>query len=51
MWVEPSGVLVLLLSKTDAFDDFSRLLKIGRVRVKTTPARKTESPSRCGPAA
>ncbi len=35
VWVEPSGDLVLLLSKTDAFDDFSRLLKIGRVRIKT----------------
>jgi hypothetical protein len=38
VWVEPSGDLVLLLSKTDAFDDFSRLLKIGRVRIKTSPA-------------
>jgi alpha-L-fucosidase 2 len=38
VWVEPSGDLVLLLSKTDAFDDFSRLLKVGRVRLKTTPA-------------
>jgi hypothetical protein len=38
VWVEPSGDLLLLLSKTDAFDDFSRLLKIGRIRIQTTPA-------------
>lgn len=37
-WVEPTGDLVLLLSKTDAFDDFSRLLKLGRIRIKTTPS-------------
>ncbi len=38
VWVEENGDLVLLLSKTDAYDDFARLLKIGRVRIKTTPA-------------
>jgi hypothetical protein len=38
VWVEPSGDLVLLLSKTDAFDSFGRLLKIGRVRIQTEPA-------------
>lgn len=38
VWVEPNGDLVLLLAKTDAYDDFARLLKIGRVRIKTDPA-------------
>jgi hypothetical protein len=38
VWVEPSGDLVLLISKTDSFDEFNRLLKIGRIRVRTTPA-------------
>jgi hypothetical protein len=38
VWVEPSGDIVLLLSKTDAYDDFSRLLKLGRIRITTTPA-------------
>jgi len=38
VWVEPSGDLLLLLSKTDAFDEFNRLLKIGRVRIKTDPS-------------
>lgn len=37
VWVEPSGDLVLLVSKTDSFDEFNRLLKIGRIRVRTTP--------------
>lgn len=37
VWVEPSGDLVLLLSKTDAYDEFARLLKIGRVRIQTDP--------------
>lgn len=37
-WVEPSGDLVLLLSKADAYDEFNRLLKLGRLRIKTTPA-------------
>lgn len=37
VWVEPSGDLVLLLSKTDAYDDFGRLLKLGRIRIKLDP--------------
>jgi len=46
VWVEPSGgsagaSLVLLLSKTDAFDEFNRLLKLGRIRIKTTPPLAT----------
>ena len=38
VWVEPSGDLVLLIGKGDSFDEFNRLLKIGRVRLRTTPA-------------
>ena len=38
VWVEPSGDLVLLVGKTGSFDEFNRLLKIGRIRVRTTPA-------------
>jgi hypothetical protein len=38
VWVEPSGDLVLLVGKSDCFDEFNRLLKLGRIRVKTTPA-------------
>ena len=34
VWVEPSGDLVLLLSKTDSWDEVSRLLKLGRLRIK-----------------
>jgi hypothetical protein len=37
VWVEPTGDLVLFLAKTDAFDEFNRLLKLGRIRVRTTP--------------
>ena len=38
VWVEPTGDIVLLLSKTDAYDEFNRLLKLGRIRIKTTPS-------------
>ncbi|MCY2930629.1 MAG: DUF5703 domain-containing protein [Planctomycetota bacterium] len=37
-WVEPGGDLVFLIGKTDSWDEFGRLLKIGRVRVKLSPA-------------
>jgi alpha-L-fucosidase 2 len=37
VWVEPSGDLVLLLSKTDAWDEVSRLCKLGRIRIRTQP--------------
>lgn len=36
--VETTGDLVLHLGKSDAFDEFNRLLKLGRIRIKTTPA-------------
>lgn len=38
-WVEPSGDLVMLLSKTDAWSENCRLLKLGRVRIKLSPLR------------
>jgi HEAT repeat protein len=37
-WIEPSGDLVFYIGKTDAWDDNSRLLKIGKVRVALEPA-------------
>ncbi len=36
-WVEPSGDLVFYIGKTDSWDDYGRLLKIGRVRVSLNP--------------
>lgn len=33
-WVEPNGDLLLLLSKTDAWSENHRLLKLGRVRIR-----------------
>jgi len=37
VWVEPSGDLVFLISRTDSWDENERLCKLGRVRVKFTP--------------
>ena len=37
LWVEAGGDLLLLLSKTDAWDAHGRLLKLGRVRIALTP--------------
>ena len=37
LWVEPSGDLVFYLSKTDAWSENCRPLKLGRVRVKLLP--------------
>ena len=42
LWVEPSGDLVFLVSKTDAWSENYRLLKLGRVRVKLDPAPALE---------
>ena len=36
-WAEENGDLLFYISKTDAYDDNHRLLKLGRVRVKLTP--------------
>lgn len=37
VWVEPSGDIILLIGKTDAFDENSILQKLGRIRIKTYP--------------
>jgi alpha-L-fucosidase 2 len=37
MWIEKEGDLLFYISKTDAYDDNNRLLKIGLVRVKIAP--------------
>jgi alpha-L-fucosidase 2 len=37
VWVEPGGDLLLLISKTDAWSENCRLLKLGRVRVSLSP--------------
>jgi hypothetical protein len=38
VWVEPTGDLVVLLSKSDALDANARLLKLGQLRIRLTPA-------------
>jgi len=38
LWVEPDGAVVFYLSKTDAWSENGRLLKLGRVRVTCDPA-------------
>ncbi|AOW10294.1 DUF5703 domain-containing protein [Flavobacterium gilvum] len=45
VWVENNGDLILLLGKSDSFDEFNRLLKIGRIRIKTNPSVFTEGQS------
>ena len=37
VWVEKSGDLLFYIGKTDAWDEHSRLLKLGRVRVRLSP--------------
>ncbi|MEI6786930.1 MAG: DUF5703 domain-containing protein [bacterium] len=37
VWVEEEGDLLFYLSKTDAWDENARLLKLGRVRVSLSP--------------
>jgi len=36
-WAEADGDLQFFISKTDAWDDYSRLVKIGKVRVRLSP--------------
>lgn len=38
VWVEPNGDLHILIGKTDSYDEFNRLLKVGGLRVRATPA-------------
>ena len=37
-WVEENGDLLFFISKTDAWSDCGRLLKLGQVRVRLTPS-------------
>ncbi|MEY4774109.1 MAG: hypothetical protein RIT40_1144, partial [Planctomycetota bacterium] len=37
VWLDEAGDLVLLLSRTDSWSETARLLKVGRVRLRTTP--------------
>jgi alpha-L-fucosidase 2 len=41
VWTEDNGDLLLYIGKTDAFDESGRLLKLGRLRVKFSPALAT----------
>ncbi len=41
VWVEPNGDLLLYISKVDAFDSAHLLKKLGRVRLRFTPALDT----------
>lgn len=43
VWVESNGDLVFYLGKSDAWDEISNLLKIGRVRVSFTPVLPTKN--------
>jgi len=38
VWVEENGDLLLLISKTDSWDDNSRIVKLGRVRISLSPS-------------
>jgi len=37
LWVEPNGDLLFYVSRTDAWDEHARLVKLGRVRVRLSP--------------
>ncbi len=37
LWVEEGGDLLFLISRSDAFSEIARLLKVGRLRVSLTP--------------
>jgi len=38
VWVEENGDLLFYISKTDAWDEHARLVKLGKVRVSMTPS-------------
>ncbi len=38
VWTEPNGDIVLYLAKNDAWDHLGRLIKLGRIRLRLTPA-------------
>lgn len=41
LWVEPNGDIVFYLSKTDAWSENNRLLKLGRVRITLEPSLRS----------
>ena len=44
-WVEPNGDLLCYVSKTDAWGDNARLLKVGKIRIRLDPAPETSDGS------
>lgn len=40
-WIEPDGSLLFYIARSDAWDEYGRLLKLGKVRVKLDPVPKT----------
>jgi hypothetical protein len=38
VWVDSSGLLQLYISKTDAYSEIGRLLKIGKISISTSPS-------------
>ena len=38
VWTEPNGDIVLLLAKADAWTETGKLVKLGRIRIQTTPS-------------
>jgi len=45
VWIEPEGGLLFYVARTDAWSECSRLLKLGRTRVRLTPNPFTEGQS------
>ena len=43
VWMEPNGDLLFYISRTDAWDDNARLVKVGKVRVTLSPNPLTEN--------
>jgi len=46
-WLEPSGDVCLLLAKSDAWGEYARLLKVGRLRLTFRPNPLLREPVRC----
>lgn len=44
-WVEENGDLLFYIGKTDAWDDYGRLLKVGKIRFTLTPNPYTQNTS------
>lgn len=43
VWTEPSGEIVVLLAKSDAWTETGKLVKLGRIRIETNPVLFTGS--------